>query len=58
MEYFVKTSRSYFTRRNGVNISVPEVSTETAKISCDYFGAQVFNNLPSSMKETESCHYY
>ena len=26
----------------------------TAKKGCYYFGAQVFNNLPSSIKETES----
>ena len=49
-EYFVKTSHNYSTRHNGVDILVPKVSTESAKKGCYYFGAQVFNNLPSSMK--------
>ena len=30
------------------------MSTECAKKGCYYFGVQVFNNLPSSMKEAES----
>ena len=30
-EYFVKTSHNYSTRRNGLDILVPKVSTETAK---------------------------
>ena len=42
------------TRRNGLDILVPKVSTETAKKGCYYYGAQVFNNLLSSMKETKS----
>ena len=53
-KYFVKISHNYSTRQNGLDILVPQVSTETAKKGCYYFGAQVFNNLPSSMKETES----
>ena len=53
-EYFVKTSLSYYTGRNGLNIIVPKVSTETAKKGCNLFGAQVLINLPSSMKETVS----
>ena len=53
-EYFVKISHNYSTRRNGLDILVPKVSTEKAKKGCYYFGAQVFNNLPSRMKETES----
>ena len=53
-EYFVKTSHNYSTRLNGLHISVPKVSTESAKKGCYFFGAQVFNNLPSSIKETES----
>ena len=40
-------------RRNGLEI-VPKVSTETAAKGCYFFGAQDFNNLPSSMNETES----
>ena len=54
MDYFVKTSHNYSTRRNGLDILVPKVSTETAKKGCYYLGAQVFNILPSRMKETES----
>ena len=53
-EYFVKTSHDHFTRRNGLDILVPKVSTETAKKGCYYFSAQVFSNLPSSMSVTES----
>ena len=57
-EYFVKSSHNYSTRRNGLDILVSKVSTETAKKGCYYFGAQVFNNnLPSSMKETESLNF-
>ena len=51
---FVETSHNYSTRHNDRDIIVPKVSTETAKKSCYFFGAQVFNNLPLSMKETES----
>ena len=53
-EYFVKTSHNYSTRRNSLFILVSKVSTETAKKSFYYFGAQVFSNLLSSMKGTES----
>ena len=51
-EYFVRTFHNYSTRRNGLDIFVPKVSTESAKKGCYFFG--VFNNLQSSMKETES----
>ena len=53
-EYFVKTWQNYTIRRNGLDIIVPKISTETTKKGCYFYGAQVFNNLPSSMKETES----
>ena len=53
-EYFVKTSHNYSTRPTGFHIFVPKVSTETAKKGCYFFGAQVFSNVPSSMKETKS----
>ena len=33
--------------------NVPKVSTESAKKGCYFFGAQVFNNVTSSIKETE-----
>ena len=54
-EYFVKTPHIYSTRRNnGLDITVPKVSTESAKRGCYFFGAHFFNNIPSSIKETES----
>ena len=53
MEYFVKTSHNS-TRRNALDIFVLKVSTESAKKGRYFFRAQVFNNLPSSIKETES----
>ena len=56
-EYFVKTSHNYSTRRNGLDIIVQKVSTETAKKGSYFLGAQVFNNLPSSMKETKSLFF-
>jgi len=52
-DYFVKTFHDYFTRREGLDIFIPKVSTESAKKGRYFFGAQVFNNLPSSIKETE-----
>ena len=51
-EYFVRTFHNYSIRRNGLDIFVSKVSTESAKKGCYFFGAQVFNNLPSSIKET------
>ena len=54
-DYFVKTSHDYLiTRRKGLDIFIPKVSTESAKKGCYFFGTQVFNNLPSSIKETEA----
>ena len=53
-EYFVKILHNYSTRRNSLDILVSEISSEKAKKGCYYFLAQVFNNLPLSMKETES----
>ena len=53
-EYFVKTLHNYSTRHNGLDIIVPKVSTESVKKGCYFFGAPVFNNLPSSMKEIKS----
>ena len=45
---------NYSTKHNGLDMVVPKVSTVTAKKGCYFFGAQIFNNLPSSMKETKS----
>ena len=53
-EYFVKSSHNYFTRRNGLDLLVPNVHTESAKKGCFYSGAQAFNNLPPNLKELES----
>lgn len=53
-EYFVKLSHNYFTRRNGLDLLVPIVHTESAKKGCFYSGAQAFNNLPPNLKELES----
>ena len=51
LQIFVKISRYYSTRRSGLDILVPMVSTEKAKKGCYYFRAQAFNNLSSSIKE-------
>lgn len=48
------TTLNYSTSRNGLDILLPKVYTETAKKGCYYFGAQVFNNLPSCLKEPKS----
>ena len=53
-EYFVKPSHNYFTRRNGLDLLVPKVYTESAKKRCFYSGAQAFNNLSPYLKELES----
>ena len=45
-EYFVKSSHNYFTRRNGLDLLVPTVHTESAKKGFFHSGAQAFNNLP------------
>lgn len=39
-EYFVKLSHNYFTRRNGLDLLVPIVHTESARKGCFYSGAQ------------------
>ena len=43
--YFIKSSHIYSTRRNGLDILIPEARTES--------GAQAFNNLPPHLKEVD-----
>ena len=45
-EYFIKSSHSYSTRCNGLDLLIPKVCTESAKKGCFNSGAQAFNNLP------------
>ena len=52
--YFIKSSHIYSTRLNGLDILIPEVSTESAKKGTFYTGAQAFNNLPPHLKEVDS----
>ena len=52
--YFIKSSHIYSTRLNGLDILIPEVSTESAKKGTFYTGAQAFNNLPPHLKQVDS----
>ena len=52
--YFIRSSHVYSTRRNGLDILIPKVSTESAKNGTFYTGAQAFNNLPPHLKEVYS----
>ena len=54
MSYFIKSSHIYSTRRNGLDILIPEVRTESAKKGTFYTGAQAFNNLAPHLKEVDS----
>ena len=47
--YFIKSSHVYFTRRNGSDILIPKVCTESPKKGTFYTGAQNFNNLPAHL---------
>ena len=44
----------YSTRRNGLDILIPKVRTESAKKGTFYTGAQAFSNLPPHLKEVDS----
>ena len=44
----------YSTRRNGLDILIPKVRTESAKKRTFYTGAPAFNNLPPHLKEADS----
>ena len=52
--YFIRSSHVYSTRCNGLDILIPEVSTESAKKGTFYTGAQAFNNLPPQLKQVDS----
>ena len=52
--YFIKSSDVYSTRRNGLDILIPKVRTESAKTGTFYSGAQAFNDLPPHLKEVDS----
>jgi len=53
-DYFIKSSHNYSTKRNGLDLLIPKVRTESAKKGSFYPGAQAFNNLPPFLKEVES----
>ncbi|CAH3137683.1 unnamed protein product, partial [Pocillopora meandrina] len=48
------SSDVYSTRRNGLDILIPKVRTESAKTGTFYSGAQAFNDLPPHLKEVDS----
>ena len=52
----VKTLHNYSTGGNGLDNILPKVpvSTESAKKDCYLFGVQVFNSLPSDMRNLNS----
>ena len=52
--YFIRSLHIHSTRRNGLDILIPKVCTETAKKGTFYTGAQAFNNLPPHLKEVDS----
>ena len=52
--YFIRSSHVYSTRRNGFDILIPKVRTESAKKGTFYTGGQAFNNLPPHLKEVDS----
>ena len=52
--YFIKSSLVHSTRRNGLDILIPKVRTESAQKGTFYTGAQAFNNLPPHQKEVDS----
>ena len=52
--FIIRSSHVYSTRRNGLDILMPKVRTESAKKGTFYTGAQAFNNLPPHLKEADS----
>ena len=52
--YFLYSSHVYSTRRNGLDILIPKVRTESAKKGTFYTGDQAINNLPRHLKEVDS----
>ena len=39
-DYFIKSSHNHYTRRNGLDLLIPNLRTESAKEGCLYSGAQ------------------
>ena len=54
LSYFNRSSHVFSTRRNGLDILIPKVRTESAKKGTFYTGAQAINNLPPHLKEVHS----
>ena len=52
--YFIYSSHVYSTRRNGLDIFIPKVRTESAKKGTFYTWAQAFINLQRHLKEVDS----
>ena len=48
--YFIKSSHVHSTRRNGLDILIPKVRTESTKKGTFSTGAQDFNNLPAHLR--------
>ena len=48
------SSHNYSTRRNGLDLLIPTVRTESAKKGSFYSGAQAFNNLSPFLEGVES----
>ena len=51
---FIKSSHNYSTKRNGLDLLIPKVRTESAKKGSFYTGVQAFCNLPPFLEEVES----
>ena len=52
--YFNRSSHVYSTRRNGLDILIPKVRTESAKKGIFYTGAHAFNAFKQILKEVDS----
>ena len=53
--YFIYSSHVYSTRRNGLDIFIPKVRTESAKMKGTFYTwAQAFINLQRHLKEVDS----
>ena len=51
---FIKSSHNHYTSRNGLDLLIPKLRTESVKKGCFYSGAQAINNLPPHLKELTS----
>ena len=52
--YFSESDHIYNIRRNGKDLVIPKVRTESARKSCFFSGAVLYNSLPPSLKEVSS----